>query len=578
MKKILIMILVMVFAVTLAFPCVAQEMSITAQYDPAEMIVRLSGFAKGNTNVILAEVGSGATDFSENNLPVDFFTLKTYGNFIFTFTMPQNAPAGKYDIYLSGDNATAKTSFIYYDGAEADNLVVQLNQIKDLGEFKEFIKSNAAKLGVDETDSLYIQNIDKGAELLFECGDEFTDCKTFISKLYKYFAISDMHGKNTEEIVKIIKNYEDNLEIDYLKDFENNSDYSEEVRIGALELLSLTDYYQSYSFVRGDDISASFKDVLKMHTVLARVKMSQSYEELQSVYETHLSDIVDADERYTKDNAKAVFKLLIKKDFTQLSHLEDNFASALTNVIDSSEKETDNKNSSSSKPGSSGGGVSYPSNSPVNTSQDPIVSNDASNKNADEKGFTVTKLQIGDVNFGDLPNNHWSYKAVSSLAVSGIISGYEDGNFLPDNKITRAEFAKLMVSAFKFTGSKAERFSDVEDGAWYAEFVNVAADNSLINGYEGNFRPGEKIKRQDAILIAYRCSQRVGVNYSGTYNFDDMYDADTYAWPAIFSLAANKIVLGDDTNCVNPQSEITRAEAAQLIYGLVNDICIKLNK
>lgn len=574
MKKILATIIAVALIMAVALPCGAEGTSITAQYDPVEMIVKLSGFAKGNANVILAQVGSDAGEFNAEKLPVDFFTLKTYGNFIYSFTMPKAAAAGKYDIYLKDNSDTVKTSFIYYDGTEADNLVAQLKQKNELSEYRQFIKSNAAKLGIDETDSIYIQNIDNGAALLFNCGDEFTDCKTFISALYKYLAISDMQGESTEEIIKLLKKYEDNLGFDYIDDFENNSAYSDGARTNALSLLSSTDYYKSYSYLKAKKTSVSFMDVLDKLTVMARVKSAGSYVELQSVYETYLSDILNSDTRYTKDNAKSTFQKLIKKNFTELGDIEKNFTSALTEAISTLGNTTGDI--VVNKP--AGGTVSYSGTPPVNTSSDPLVSAVGGNVNTNEKGYTVSKLQTGDVSFVDLQTDHWSYKAVSSLSASGIISGYQDGSFLPDNSITRAEFAKLMTTAFKFTGSKEKRFSDVDDNAWYSDFVNVAADNELINGYEGNFMPEDKIKRQDAILIAYRCAQRVGVTYSGTYNFDDMYDADTYAWPAIFSLAANKVISGDDTNCVNPQSEITRAEAAQLIYGLVNDICVKLEK
>lgn len=56
----------------------AEETNITAQYDPVEKIVRLSGYSKGNTNIILSEVGSDAASFNAENLPVDLYTLKNY--------------------------------------------------------------------------------------------------------------------------------------------------------------------------------------------------------------------------------------------------------------------------------------------------------------------------------------------------------------------------------------------------------------------------------------------------------------------------------------------------------------------
>ena len=577
MKKLLSVFVALVLVFASCVQSIAEDaLSVTAQYDPVQKVVRLSGYSNGNVNIVLTEADVDVHGLDADNLPVDFFALETYGNFIYTFVMPRDASSGKYDIYLGGSSGNVKTSFMYYDGDKADDLVSQLKEKNGLSEYKKFIVDNASELGIDETDSFYTDNFENGVSLLYNCGDGFDDCKTFISALYKYLAISDMKGRTNEEISELLCDYETNLGFDYYKDFENNSDYPANVKEETLSLFSSSDYYRNFEFVKEEIADASFADVLKQMTILARVRLSESYGELQSVYEKYLSDILRSDKRYTDDRAKEVFKILIKKEFNELPDLVSNFESALDTIgMSSSDKQ-------SSRPSGSGGGgggsVSYPSSAPVNTAPDPLESLASDTENTDERGFTVSALLSGDVNFVDLPADHWSYKAVSSLASSGIIAGYEDGSFLPDNGITRAEFAKLMVTAFKFTGSKEKIFDDVENGAWYADFVNIAADNELINGYDGKFRPNDRIKRQDAILIAYRCAQRVGVAYSGTYDFDDIYDADSYAWPAIFSLAANKVISGDNANCVNPQSEITRAEAAQLIYGLINDVYIKLKQ
>ena len=108
--------------------------------------------------------------------------------------------------------------------------------------------------------------------------------------------------------------------------------------------------------------------------------------------------------------------------------------------------------------------------------------------------------------YSDVAAGSWYNIAVSTLSNMGILGGYEDGTFHPNASITRAEFAKIAVSFFDWADVYAvNSFVDVRDSAWYANYVAVAAEIGLIEGYGGNvFRPDATITRAEACTIINR--------------------------------------------------------------------------
>ena len=108
--------------------------------------------------------------------------------------------------------------------------------------------------------------------------------------------------------------------------------------------------------------------------------------------------------------------------------------------------------------------------------------------------------------YSDVAAGSWYNIAVSTLSNMGILGGYEDGTFRPNASITRAEFAKIAVSFFDWADVYAVNgFVDVRGIAWYADYVAVAAELGLIEGYGGNvFRPDATITRAEACTIINR--------------------------------------------------------------------------
>ena len=106
--------------------------------------------------------------------------------------------------------------------------------------------------------------------------------------------------------------------------------------------------------------------------------------------------------------------------------------------------------------------------------------------------------------YTDVSVNNWFNNAVCTLSNAGIISGYPDGSFKPNSKITRAEFATIASRFFDIEASGVDAFPDIS-GHWAEKYINEAAAAGIINGYEdGTFRPQKLITRAEAMTMVNR--------------------------------------------------------------------------
>ncbi|WP_438315688.1 S-layer homology domain-containing protein [Sporosarcina sp. FA9] len=104
---------------------------------------------------------------------------------------------------------------------------------------------------------------------------------------------------------------------------------------------------------------------------------------------------------------------------------------------------------------------------------------------------------VTDPGFSDVPKTHLYYKEIASVANAGIISGKDGGKyFAPNDTITRAQMAKVLVEAFKLEGTTTKPFTDIKTTDWAYNYIQALVANNVSNGYtDGTFRPNESIQR-----------------------------------------------------------------------------------
>lgn len=176
--------------------------------------------------------------------------------------------------------------------------------------------------------------------------------------------------------------------------------------------------------------------------------------------------------------------------------------------------------------------------------------------------------------FNDLDLVAWAEDEIIALTEKGVINGVGNEMFAPNATITREEFSAMLVRAFIPDAEMSEiNFEDTQKGAWYYESVAKAYGAGVVKGTsETMFGAGENITRQDMAVMLYRMGEYIKLNIAVPDEYvkfaDDTFISD-YAKNAIYALRGAKIINGVSDSEFSPLESATRAQAAKMIYGLL---------
>ncbi len=227
------------------------------------------------------------------------------------------------------------------------------------------------------------------------------------------------------------------------------------------------------------------------------------------------------------------------------------------------------KSSSNNTSGGSGGGGGGGSSSSGSSGGGTVAVGASANTLATQTQAPVYDTAAENTEFKDMSQAPWAADAVSVLASRGILNGYEDNTFRPQNNVTREEFVKLVVTALGITEKGDMEFTDIDPSRWSYDYIAIGVKAGIINGMpDGSFAPENPITRQDAAVMIYRAfAIGPAEEISG---FDDAgYIAD-YAEAAVAALSENGIINGRENNMFAPLDNTTRAEAAVIIHRALN--------
>lgn len=180
------------------------------------------------------------------------------------------------------------------------------------------------------------------------------------------------------------------------------------------------------------------------------------------------------------------------------------------------------------------------------------------------------------VNFQDLGDAAWAADAINFLAKKGVVTGYDETTFNPNGSVTRAEFAKMISSLYNLVNSSSkfatQSFTDVPKDAWYFNYVEVCAQLGIVNGYgDKTFAPNNLISRQEMAVIISRAAKVMGTKLTAVKDAKTFADANLiadYAAAAIDELQRAGIISGTSDTTFEPTAGCTRAQAATIIYNL----------
>lgn len=323
--------------------------------------------------------------------------------------------------------------------------------------------------------------------------------------------------------------------------------------------------FVEYTAENAEGLRDDFKEAYVM-TAVEKAVFDSGYAVLRAVVDGCSAEIGYIKSHYDVINTAAFHKQLLK----DIKNGKVETLSELKDYIDTSDGVESSGGSGGGGGGSSGGSgvIVTPSNPSV--SDTTFVTGNDYEQIVSESNLPQDTSSV----FTDMETDRWSYDEVQYLVAKKIISGYEDGSFKPQNKITRAEFIKMISSTFDFEYTAAEgenTFADISGYDWYYGDVITAYNNKIVYGDEyGKFNPNEQITRQEMAAILYRAIVAKGVEIDTveSVNIADKNSIADWAYTSVFRLVGMDIINGCEDGTFKPENKATREEVAKLIYGV----------
>ncbi|MBQ4516444.1 MAG: S-layer homology domain-containing protein [Clostridia bacterium] len=472
---------------------------------------------------------------------------------------------GDYKVFAACDDAECvSTKFEHIKSENLDLFIEKLNLAANAEEMRTLILDNAnvryaRKLGIN-TEKLAALKDDaliNGVciRVLSDKGEGFTSENTgeiFASHLG--FALLKT-ATDSDSLYAIITNNPEFYQLD-----SKYIDAEEKIKKETLNGI-----YQGLKTNIYNDLNAVMTDI-SPNVILSEIYHT-NYKDMLELLEKHETEIkMDLSEldELSATEASNVYKALNENRLYSFDEL--------LKVFDDAIKEQTEESLPVIRPVGGGGGggggisvgkkpVSVPDLAPAIPTNDPLP--------------TQTPEETEQITYSDLPDEHWASEAVTFLSKQNppVISGYEDGAFYPDRRITRAEFVKLVINAFKFSTDIAEcTYKDVLADSWYYTYIAAAEQAGVVTGNEdGTFNPDKEISRQDMAVMLHRVLEikLISLNAIKEPQFSDKDTVSVYAQKAVETLGAAGVINGTDDGKLNPFASATRAQAAKMIYEIL---------
>lgn len=175
-----------------------------------------------------------------------------------------------------------------------------------------------------------------------------------------------------------------------------------------------------------------------------------------------------------------------------------------------------------------------------------------------------SSLSIAQAQFVDVDATHEHFEAINYVQRQGIVSGYSNGSFRPDQTINRAEFTKIIMESLYDDEIEGKNcFSDVAE-EWFARYVCSAQQKNIIGGYpDGSFQPAQRISFVEAakiIVSAYEGNQ-----------------IETEAWYEVYvqNMADNNVI---PVQIITLEQRITRGQLTEMVYRVRERVDVKASK
>lgn len=160
-------------------------------------------------------------------------------------------------------------------------------------------------------------------------------------------------------------------------------------------------------------------------------------------------------------------------------------------------------------------------------------------------------------------SGHWAENNIKKLLIRGVIKGYTDQTFRPDNTITRAEFASLLVNVFSLDKIGPSSFTDTR-GHWAEDDISIAHYAGIVSGYDLKyFAPDDLITREAMMVMLLKAANISGK--SENVDYKDAKEISTWALPYFSTALEYNIITGYPDRLLKPKNNASRGEAVTVI-------------
>lgn len=174
--------------------------------------------------------------------------------------------------------------------------------------------------------------------------------------------------------------------------------------------------------------------------------------------------------------------------------------------------------------------------------------------------------------FSDVPVTNWAANAVAFASAHELLNGTSDSTFNPEQPLSRSMLA-VVLHNLESNPSQAltGAFGDVDNTKWYAEGVAWAAEKGIVTGYSnGQFGPDDDITREQLAVMLWRYAGCPAAA-NNELNFADADKTSDWALKAMRWAAENGIINGKGNGILDPGGKATRAQAAQILKNFLGN-------
>lgn len=186
-------------------------------------------------------------------------------------------------------------------------------------------------------------------------------------------------------------------------------------------------------------------------------------------------------------------------------------------------------------------------------------------------GFGITAYALQTPTFSDVSSTHPHYEAITNLKFNGVIEGYPDGTFKPDQPVNRVEVLKMIFEGLETDNPESlnsPTFSDTDLNAWYGEYLKKAYTLGMVEGYQdGTFKPAQTVNLVENLKLILEAAK---VDLPTDIPENPYNDTPKTEWYAKYVQHSKNLNLldPDESDNVYPGKEMTRGDFAEVLWRL----------